>query len=176
MALKSIKEGHVLVYADAGCKLNFRAEKWFREYLNLLQQQSSSSYNVLGFQLRNRTEYKYTAEHAFRALGVDASDRSIRDSGQLIGTVLILQKGPHLRKWLHTVNEILERDPWLFTFTDKYIEETKRLHPEFIEHRHDQSILSVSRKIIGSVVIPDETYPLGHPNYPFWASRSRTGW
>jgi hypothetical protein len=26
------------------------------------------------------------------------------------------------------------------------------------------------------VVIPDETYPLGHPNYPFWASRSRTGW
>jgi hypothetical protein len=67
------------------------------------------------------------------------------------------------------VNEILERDPWLFT--DKYNEEAKRLHPEFIDNRHDQSILSVSRKMIGSVVIPDETYP----NYPFWASRSRTG-
>ena len=50
-------------------------------------------------------------------------------------------------------------------------------HEYFRDHRHDQSILSVVRKILGSEVIPnDETYfkPFGNEEswkYPFWATR-----
>jgi hypothetical protein len=30
--------------------------------------------------------------------------------------------------------------------------------PEFIDHRHDQSIFSLLRKLNGSLIIPDETF------------------
>ena len=50
----------------------------------------------------------------------------------------------------------------------------------FRDNRHDQSILSVSRKIHGSLVLPEETWfeSFGCENslkYPFWATRDRFG-
>ena len=50
---------------------------------------------------------------------------------------------------------------------------------DFIDNRHDQSILSLVRKKYGSIVIEkDETYfkPFGNKEslqYPFWATRKK---
>ena len=50
--------------------------------------------------------------------------------------------------------------------------------PEFIDHRHDQSLFSLLRKKYGTILIPDETwYPdFRNPqvlNYPILATRIR---
>lgn len=69
---------------------------------------------------------------------------------------------------------ILEEDPWLFT--DKYNVNAKQVNPDFVENRHDQSISSVARKLLGCVRYPDETYTAGSyidemMDKPFWATR-----
>ena len=62
-------------------------------------------------------------------------------------------------------------------FTDYYNRSSP--DPHFVDNRHDQSVLSVIRKIHGSVTIDgDETWmqPLGvgeSLKYPFWTMRSR---
>jgi hypothetical protein len=47
---------------------------------------------------------------------------------------------------------------------------------DFIDNRHDQSILSIVRKIKGSIIIPDETWDKSFGNtmkkYPFWTTRN----
>ena len=56
---------------------------------------------------------------------------------------------------------------------------TQPQHQEFRENRHEQSITSILRKKMGSVVIDgDESWmvPFGQGEslkYPFWAKRSR---
>ena len=75
--------------------------------------------------------------------------------------------------------KILKDDCYLFT--DKYNKETKR--PDFIDNRHDQSIMSVTKKIKGSIILEDETWwepPFGTGfgrgkslSYPFWAARKK---
>jgi hypothetical protein len=69
------------------------------------------------------------------------------------------------------MNDIMEKDIWLFS--DNYNDESEMINPLFKGARHDQSISSVSRKLIGSVVLPDETWPVGNESVPFWATRKR---
>lgn len=108
MTLDLMNEGDFLVYIDAGCQLNKAGESRFREYLQMIQE---SPYDVIGFQL-HKPEDHYTIEVIFQALNVTKND-SIRKSGQIAGTVLILQKGNHLRQWLSKLNHISGRDRWL---------------------------------------------------------------
>lgn len=62
-------------------------------------------------------------------------------------------------------------------FTDYY--NRQKQHPEFKDNRHDQSISSILRKQIGTIIIDgNETYmkPFGKIEslkYPFWATRHR---
>lgn len=85
-----------------------------------------------------------------------------------MATVLLMQKGPHLRSWLKIVKDALLRDPWIIT--DKYNKETMAVTEAFKDNRHDQSLSSVSRKINGCEMITDETYPPS-PDFPFQAAR-----
>jgi hypothetical protein len=166
MTLDLMNEGDFLVYIDAGCQLNKAGEPRFREYLQMIQE---SPYDVIGFQL-DQPEDRYTTEAIFQALNVTKND-PIRKSVQMVGGVLILQKGNHLRQWLSKLNQISERDRWLIT--DKYNDQAKKANPEFIDNRHDQSISSVTRKQLGCVLLPDETWPPNQAQYPIWASRIR---
>ena len=86
-------------------------------------------------------------QRVFRAFNVsqDDKDRPIRNTGQIEGGTLLMQKGPHLRSWLKIIQDALLQDPWIIT--DKYNDEEKALNPRFRDNRHDQSISSVSRKI-----------------------------
>ena len=60
--------------------------------------------------------------------------------------MFIMQKGPHLRTWLDMCHAVLQSDPWLIT--DRYNEDAAEIDSAFVDNRHDQSIMSVSRKII----------------------------
>ena len=116
--------------------------------------------DILSFSMWFHQERTWTTENIFRYFNVSTTD-SIRTSGQFMATVLVLRKGPHLRAWLDMIKDVLAHDSNLFT--DAYNDEARQAYPGFKDNRHDQSVSSVTRKLIGSIVIPDETYP---PNQP----------
>ena len=131
------------------------------KYSNILSRNRGGGY------MPHHQEHTWTTEHIFKYFNISANDR-IRTSGQHIATVLILQKGPHLREWLNLINKALEEDALMFT--DEYNAEDK--YTGFKDNRHDQSVSSVTRKIVGSIVIHDDTYPPNRIEFPIWASRS----
>ena len=165
--LSTMSDGDIMVYLDAGCSINAKGEDRFHEYVSML---NSSPYDVLSFEL-SVEEREYTTDHVFRAFEITDVEHVVRTSNQYVATVLVVQKGPHQRKWLALVKTIIERDPWLIT--DRYNKEAKHVYSGFRDARHDQSLFSVSRKIVESVVLKDDTWPPNNVTNPFWASRKR---
>ena len=177
-ALKNIKDGEFLIYMDAGCMFNLKGKQRFNEYIQLL---NDSEYGVLSFQLTGNKgpgnlekEKKWTTKQIFEYFKVNINS-SIATDCQYMATILIFQKSPHCNLIIEKYIKALSDDSLLFT--DYYNRMNQYL--EFKDNRHDQSILSLIRKIYGSVVIDDETFmhPFGQGeslNYPFWAIRSRT--
>ena len=164
-ALSTMKEGDILVYADAGCRLNSKARKRFDEYIDMLQAQQEV--DVLSFQLEEvHVEDRWTTEAIFRHFGVPPGGPE-RTSRQILGGIRIFRNGPHVRRWLKRVLGALETDRWLFS--DKYNDDGNA--PDFADNRHDQSIMSLADKLEGSLVLDDETYPPGQEQFPIWASR-----
>lgn len=161
--LDSIELGDVLVYCDAGCVINVKGEKRFKEYIDLLFEAKTGT---LDFELPHR-EYEYTAKKVFDHF--NSSDEII-NSSQLIATVLLVRKCSHtimlIDKWYQTAYS----NPSLFTDEKNVIQ-----LPGFIDHRHDQSVFSVIRKTYGANIFPDETYYTDFirdgANAPFWATR-----
>lgn len=170
-AMEALHEGDFLVYLDAGCQVNKNATKRFYEYAKDIKE--SEYYGMLCFQL-GQIEHRYTTEQIFEAFHISKNDTAIRNTGQYVGGILMIQKGTHYRKWSQKVTTILEEDPWLFT--DKYNDHAKQVDPDFVDNRHDQSMSSVARKLLGCVQYPDETYTAGSwgeemMDKPFWARR-----
>lgn len=164
--LNSIDDDDILIYCDAGCELNFSGEKRFFEYIDILKSDQTGS---LAFELPHK-EIEYTKKEVFNHFKVS---EEIRATNQLVASAILLRKCNHtlllVEKWFETLVE----NPTLFT-DEKDLEIQDH---QFIDHRHDQSIFSLIRKIYGSVIIPDETYFLdfkrdGKP-YPIWTSRKR---
>lgn len=164
--LQEMDQGDILFYCDAGCHINKFGKERFDEYLELL---NKSETGVLVFQM-NHKEYKYTKREVF-----DYFDTSLDviNSGQLVATVVLLKKCDHSMKMVDLWYDTVEKNPDLFT--DDMNNAIQ--HPEFVAHRHDQSIWSVLLKTHGAEIIPDETYyedfeKDGAP-FPLWAARIR---
>ena len=175
--LKQIEDGEFLLYLDAGCHLNPLGKKRFYEYVNMLH---TSKYGILSFQMTgNKTpgtfasEKEWTTKEIFDYFNVSL-DSEMATSGQYCGGVFILKKNEHSIFFLKEMMNCFMKNPLLVT--DYY--NTTQAH-YFKDNRHDQSISSLLRKKIGSVVIDgDESWmvPFGEGEslkYPFWAARSR---
>lgn len=149
-SLNLMMDGDILVYLDAGCKLNKDGGRRFEEYLSILKY---SKYDILSFQMLNQIEKVWTTKELFNYFNIDINSPEA-NSGQYIGGVLLMKKGPHLQKILKEMTLLLDKDENLIT--DKY---NKTQNSFFINNRHDQSVLSLLRKKYGSeVIVGDETF------------------
>jgi len=166
--LKVMREGDILVFLDAGCQLNPLATKRFQEYVQDLQ---NSNFDVQCHQLQHAEQF-YTTERIFQVMGVGRNNTEIRETGQYAGGILMIQKGDHARRWLDLIWTALGKDPYIVT--DKYNNEAKKINSAFLDNRHDQSVSSVARKLVGCLVYPDESYPPNQLDKPFWASRMKS--
>jgi hypothetical protein len=171
--LDLIKNGEYLLYLDAGCTINKKGKGRYFEYLNML---NSSDIGCISFKFNNswRPEKHWTTNEIFKYFGV--KDASIKNTGQFISTIHILQKKEHsvflVDKWIQTLYDDRE------LFTDHYANNQKLF---FKKNRHDQSVFSVLRKIHGSLVLSDESKFLNNTEsmlddgkkykYPFWATK-----
>ena len=169
--LNQLKDNDVLIYADAGCTFNFstiQAIERLYQYLDLID---NSPFGILTFQMKF-VEYKYTKTLTIQTVCENINDVStVINSGQCMATVVILRKNAHT---IHLINQWLQYAEQFDLINDTI---SKHEHPDFIGHRHDQSIYSLLVKILGSVKIPDETFyqnwKTNGTNYPIWATRLR---
>jgi hypothetical protein len=161
--LDQIEDGDVLIYCDAGSRINRNGEKRFEDYINMVLQSPTGS---LDFGLFWR-EYQYTKREVFEFF---QSPPQIINSGQLVGGILLLKKCPHTEMLVNKWYDTAVNHPFLFT--DNSVQQQ---HPGFIEHRHDQSIFSVIRKTYGAHILANETYFQDYErdgqHYPFWATQ-----
>lgn len=127
--LKSMSDGDVLMYADAGC--TFISDP--SPYIEIAAQ-----YGLVAFRLGKETLAQYTKGFAFKHLGLDVDIWG--EQLQVIAGILVVQKRPFttflVSEWLR-----LSQDERLITDADTTGLEPN--HPSFIENRHDQSIWSL---------------------------------
>jgi hypothetical protein len=176
-SLARIPEGGFVVYLDAGNQINPNGHHRLLEYFEMIR---ASPFKNIGFyiQLVYAPEWRYTLPQMFEWFGVQ-NNRSITHSPQMENNVIIIQKSDHTRRWLGLVSTALEHDVQLTT--DLYNMHARTLVPRFMENRHDQSLGSVSRKVIGTIRIRGwggET-TCGSGAGPFWVCRDdghHPGW
>jgi len=156
----------VLVYCDAGCIINNLGKKRFDDYIDMI---ADSETGTLAFELPHK-EIEYTKREVFDYF---KSGQEMLDSNQLMATIVLFRKTKHATEIINQWYNVLYDDPLLFT--DEM--DRKNQDDTFIDHRHDQSILSVIRKIHGAEIIADETYftnfNVEGTAFPFWAARLR---
>ena len=113
-------------------------------------------------------EREWTTSEVFNYFNI-SPDKDIGLTGQSLGGILIMQKKPHLLKILSEVNKVLEYDNKLFT---NYYNKNKQ-HVGFKDARHDQSVLSIIRKLHGSITLDNETlcHLQDSQKWPIWAKR-----
>ena len=179
-ALQKINDNDFLVYLDAGCSINPKGKKRFNEYIELLDN-NEHNYGILSFQMSGNTgpgnlekEKWWTTKQIFDYFKVEP-ESEIGNTGQYLGGILVMKKNKHLMDYMREYINIILKDPILCS--DEFNKTPQ--HVGFKENRHEQSITSILRKKMGSVVIDgDESFmqPFGEGyslKYPFWAKRSR---
>ena len=121
--LKALRENDVVVYCDAGSRL---------QNINQLLQNEYTIFEV------DEKEIKYTKRDLIKYLNAE----NFINSAPICATAMILRKQhiPLVEKWLEIAS-----DYHLLTDEKSILEE----YPEFKEHKHDQSIFSLLCKING---------------------------
>jgi len=124
-------------------------ETRFNEYIDMLNKSDSG---IISFQMEGTQENQYTTQELFDYFNIDRNSE-YATSGQILAGILIMKKdinGSVVPKtWLKALSDNA------LLFTDHYNGSQK---PPFIDNRHEQSVLSVIRKLYGSVVLSDETF------------------
>lgn len=145
--IRRLNWGDFLIYLDADCTLNPSARSRFLDYLRLVNVSHTGILSISYFE----PERYWTNDRLFQEMGL-VHKNSFLNSNQLIGGVLLLQKTEAVMRMLRLWKSVIYSDP--LVSTDVYSALTTR--PDFREHRHDQSVLSLVRKCVGTVIIPNE--------------------
>ncbi len=162
-SLSIMRDGDILVYADAGCSIKASGAERFKKYLEILRKDRNG---ILAFSSEHPM-HKWTKMDTIKALGGE----SMMYMNGVIGTAIIIRKCATsvriMQKWM----ELCSR----YDFLDDSPSVAPN-HPEYIEHRHDQSILSLLLRGLGCYVTLDNetwTYPDWDARMPIWAARAR---
>lgn len=165
--LKNINDGEFLIYVDSGCSINANGTKRLQEYIEMIK---NNKYKIISFQTTHK-ENIWTTKEIFKSFDIPENDL-IKTTYQYIATIMIMQKCNDVINIFKNCLDKIKKDPLIIT--DYYSNQNKY----FRDNRHDQSILSIARKIYGSIVIPDEIYSSDFNSetmqkIPFLATRKR---
>ena len=149
--LAKVNKNDFVIYSDAGSSFNYRGVERFNEYIEMLNSSNYGTFRIEG--LQQHKEKYYTKKEIFNFFDTDTSNK-IGETPQYMGGHLIFKKNDHTFEFINlfkkTINENIE------LITDSNNKEIQ--NEEFIENRHDQSIMSIISKKIGTVSIKNETY------------------
>lgn len=164
-------EVETILYADAGCDLNFNSDSninWLR-YLKELE-----LHDAIVFKME-LIEKHWTKQEVFNSFPIFEQHR---DSEQILGGVFLMKREfaiSFCNRWL----EIMRQNSYTLV-TNEYNPEIQ--NPEFVQPRHDQSIFSLLAKQESNILILDSLQELYFEpnwdrgkNYPIWTSRNKSG-
>ena len=148
--LKSLNEGDILIYADAGYEISNAAQKRFDEYILLTQQ-----YDLLAFDIEESIE-KWTKSDLLDYFGVLNNQTIAKEQQIQSGLIFIknnIQSLSYINFWLSLS---IINNHYLIDDTNSNNDLNS---PVFIENRHDQSIFSLILRINKfGIILPDESY------------------
>lgn len=163
--LSTLTDGDILVYADAGCDFNAKGLPRLMQYIDMAK---ASTSGIVCFSDRYK-EYMYTKSSTAAYLQALQSTE-IMQTNQFFGGGFILVKGEISTLLVHRWKETCLLRPDLITDQVSDIPN----HPSFIEHRHDQSVLSILAKQLGVEALPPgEISKENFENIPFCPSRHK---
>jgi hypothetical protein len=172
LIIKTLKnemnENDILVYVDGGCTFNINeiSKKRMNDYFEIVSQ---SNYGIISFELDHK-EKLFTKNDLF--LELECEDK--KESFQLNATAIIMRKCDHVFKIMEKVFEIATKNNYHFLDDSPSFSKNDN---SFIDHRHDQSIMSLIRKKYGSEILKDETWCQNFLkdglNWPIWATRKK---
>ncbi len=169
--LKAADVGDCIAYMDAGFSINKGGKNRFREYLEMTR---DSAYKMLSFS-NIFTESHWTKMDCAAEIGISAKSSYMKTS-QLGSGLIFLQKTSSNIELLETWSRIAIQDN--YHFSDDSPSDLEN-HPNFREHRHDQSISSLLRKSRGTEATHYEVqayqgrFEEMKENLPSWAARLR---
>lgn len=161
----------VVVYLDAGFTLNPGGRRRFTEYLEMTR---DSCYGMLSFQ-NIFTESHWTKADLALRLGLGVEHTHMKTS-QLGSGFLMLTPSLENIEIINAWQSIAVEENYHYSDDSPSILPN---HPDFREHRHDQSIASMLRKSRGTVTTHYEVQPYKgrfeelQPMIPAWATRLR---
>lgn len=137
-AFGKMKDGEVLVYADAGCHLNRKGRERLLAYLPLVEDQGIGL-----FRLRQK-ERQWTKGDLFDYFKVRGNP-AVTDSGQIVGGVFLAKKTECIETLFRQHLKLLQMHTHLVDDTPSVAPN----FPDFRENRHDQSAFSLRCKQLG---------------------------
>ncbi len=181
-AFDFMNEGDVLQYTDIGCHLNPKGRPRLVDYFNITKH---SENGILAFTNKverdlspNEVFYdyddlNYTKMDLSEYFGI-ADDLDLLKKPQFGSGIIFFRKDAKTIKFLQDWSKVYATNFSLVDDTPSVIPN----HPNFIEHRHDQSIFSLLCKLTGvEALYATEYFTPGDWNdlssFPIWAKRDK---
>jgi hypothetical protein len=165
--LNELKDGDIILYADAGCHLNVNGKAIMLEYFSMAE---TAPHGIVGFQLKEpdprlnydgRRLFDYLERHWIKGDLVDyfgvRDNPKILDTQTIAATSFLIRKCDQSMDFMNTWMKIIRED---FSLLDDSPSSSR--DPEgFVQHRFDQSIFSVLCKLrqIQTLSYYDLVYP-----------------
>ena len=134
MTMDKIENDDIYLYLDAGCSINKNGGDRFYEYLELCD--NSPGLICFGGSSTDVSENVYTKRDLLKFLDCDKPEYF--NHGQIGGGIYFAKKNELSLSFLSDYKKICDIDH-LINNDKSYHEE----YPEFLDHRHDQSVLSL---------------------------------
>jgi len=170
--LKRLDEGDILVYLDAGCVINGEARSRFNEYVSIAKRQG-----IVCFDHTRCFVKQYTKRDLLNYLagGDNSIIEPLLEQRQLMAGLLVISNQEVSHKLVNEWYDIMHNHPNLVDDSPSVIPN----NPEFIEHRHDQSVFTILAYKYKVGILPQkEVYQspcdkTTMSEYPFWAARRK---
>jgi hypothetical protein len=159
-ALDKVKEGDYLMYADSG-------SFFLKSILPLVKHMKTKRKSILCFTLP-LIEKQWTKRDAF--LLMDCDIEAYINSPQVMGGFILMKKNKESTNFL--------ADYQKYCFDSRILSDDENIlgkpnYPEFIEHRHDQSVLSLLSKKNKNVLIAQDISDYGYFPYKYIKNTER---
>jgi len=168
--MEKAQDGDIVFFLDAGCTVHTSdlSKLRYQSYIKHIQENGNLFFDV------GQAEHYWSKKEVVQYFNL--SDRDL-NLGQVVGGIQGHLVSGHQFKFVEEWLQACTLDSGrLVRDVVSRVDEDDR----FIEHRHDQSVLSCLVKRAGISVLPDETFHFPKWNrdgdgFPFWATRKISG-
>jgi hypothetical protein len=146
--MNDTSDGDIIIYADAGCGISIKDEARvkFKEWIQHVNEHPT---HRISFRMHHKEEH-YTKADVFKYMNCDADE--YKQTGQGIGGIQIYVNNTENKLFLNELLHHMTVENYHY-LTDSPSKISNS--PGFIDHRHDQSLLSLMMKKYGSHVYAD---------------------